>query len=96
MTTETTIHDILYAADDGIDYRTVHIRRKREFPTFTMLGVVSVTIILIFCVYSMVQLFGLKTNIHDLQSQTEECRTEIERLEGKLIEQDGGIFYEKK
>lgn len=80
------VQTILDIADGGVKYRTekmprVKIKQVSPMPSLTVLGVIAVAFVLIFCVFSIVQLFGMKADIYKLRDQKEEMTKYEEMLE---------------
>ena len=81
------VRNILDIADGGVKYRTekmprVKIKQVSPMPSLTVLGIIAVAFVLIFCVFSVVQLFGMKSEIYKLREQKEELAKYEELLEG--------------
>ncbi|MBQ0126218.1 MAG: hypothetical protein KBS59_07865 [Clostridiales bacterium] len=78
---------LLDAADGGIKYKTeklprVKIKQQSPMPSLTMLAVISVTMVLLFCVFSTVQILKVKTDIYKLRRESTEITESIQKLEG--------------
>ena len=82
-----TVKSILDVADGGISYRTeklprVRIKQESPMPSLTLLGIIAVALVLIFCVLSAVQMVGIKSDVYKLRDERTEMRSDVDMLEG--------------
>ncbi|MBO4353453.1 MAG: hypothetical protein J5860_00785 [Clostridia bacterium] len=82
-----TVQSILNAADGGVRYKTqklpkVKIRQESPMPSLTLIGVIAITLVLLFCVFSAVQILQIKSEIYELRGEKAELSQKIETVEG--------------
>ncbi len=82
-----TVQSILNAADGGVRYKTqklpkVKIRQESPMPSLTLIGVIAITLVLLFCVFSAVQILQIKSDIYELRSEKASLEEKIETVEG--------------
>lgn len=85
-----TVKTILDVADGGISYRTeklprVRIKQESPMPSLTMLGIIAVALVLIFCVLSAVQMLGVRSDVYKLRDERAELRSDLDMLEGLYL-----------
>lgn len=82
-----TVKTILDFADGGVSYKTerlprVKIKQQSPMPSLTLLSIIAVTLVLIFCVFSAVQMLGIKSDVYRLRDERTEMRSDVDLLEG--------------
>lgn len=82
-----TVRSILDVADGGVRYRTeklpkIKIKQQSPMPSLTLLSIIAVTLVLIFCVLSAVQMLGIKSDVYKLRDERTEMRSDVDMLEG--------------
>ncbi len=82
-----TVKTILEIADGGVSYRTerlprVKIKQESPMPSLTLLSIIAVTLVLIFCVFSAVQMLGIRSDVTRLREERTEMRSDVDLLEG--------------
>lgn len=83
-----TVRTILEIADGGVKYKTeklpkIKIKQESPMPSLRMLSIIAITFVLLFCVFSIVQMLDIKTEIYDMQKQRTELKTDLKDLENK-------------
>ncbi len=83
-----TVQSILNAADGGVKYKThkipkVKIRQESPMPSLTLIGVIAVTFVLLFCVFSAVQILQIKSDIYQLREEKATLTQTIDTIEGQ-------------
>ena len=81
------VQHILDIADGGVKYKTeklpkIKIRQQSPMPSLIMLGIICVCIVLIFCMFSAVQILGIKSDINKMRAEKTQLNEEIDKLEG--------------
>ena len=81
------VQTILDVADGGVKYNTeklpkIKIKEQSPMPSLSLLGVVAVFFVLMFCVFSTVQMIGIKSDVSKLREQKTELREDVDMLEG--------------
>jgi len=82
------VQTLLDVADGGVKYKTeklpkVKIKSSHPFPSLILLSSIAITFVLLFCVFSTVQVLRLKTEIYECRKEKIECETTLNDLEGK-------------
>jgi|GEM_PF-1458151 len=82
------VQSILNAADGGVKYKTqripkVRIRQESPMPSLTLIGVIAVTFVLLFCIFSSVQILQIKSDIYRLREEKAELAQSIGTIEGQ-------------
>ena len=83
-----TVRTILEIADGGVKYKTeklpkIKIKQESPMPSLRMFSIIAITFVLLFCVFSIVQMLDIKTEIYDMQKQRTELKTDLKDLENK-------------
>lgn len=80
------LKNLLEIADGGVKYNTeklpkIKIKQESPMPSLRMLAVIAVTFVLIFCVFSAVQMMNIKEEIYDMKKQKTELKADLNDLE---------------
>lgn len=96
-----TVKTILDVADGGVSYRTerlprVKIKQQSPMPSITLLSIIAVTLVLIFCVFSAVQMLGIRSDVSKLREERTEMRSDVDLLEGLYQTRCARMSYAKE